>query len=159
MNNWRFLLGSFAVAASCLMGCNKSQTQQNGGGDGHAHAGHPEPKSLTEAMTLIKEARGELAAAYAAGDSKEADNAFHEIHHALEAMPKLIETSGMERYDATDAEAAVASLSTALEKVHPPHDGSKVDPATYEGAKADIDSAITALEGVVNKGSGGSVAE
>ncbi len=159
MNDWRFLLGSVAVAASCLLGCTKSQTQKGGEGDGHAHTGHAEPKSLTEAMTLIKEANTELAEAYAAGNSDEADHAFHEIHDALAAVKKLIATSGMERYDATDAEAAVTSLLTALEKVHPPHNGSQIDPATYEGAKAAIESAITALEGVVNKGTGETAAE
>lgn len=159
MNDWRLMLGSLAVAATCLLGCTKNQTEKTETGDGHAHE-HAEPKSLTEAMTLIKEANTELAAAYAEGNTEEADHAFHEIMDGIKAINKLIDTSGMERYDATDAQAAVTSLSTALEKVHPPHGSdAKIDPATYEGAKADIESAITALDEVINKGTGGTVAE
>ena len=159
MNNWQVLVGGIAIGVG-LLGCGKGQVEKVPAGDTHNHAAHAEPESLTEAVTLIKQSRDELAAAYADANRGEADAAFHEIISHVKAAKNLIDTSGMDRYEADDAVKACDSLLEALDPVHPPHDSAAtIDPADYEGAKEAIDTAITNLETAISQGTGGSVAE
>ncbi len=111
----------------------------------HAHeAGHVHAETYAEGVAQVVALRNEIRDAFAKGEGASADNAVHEVGHALEDMTALAEKASLSKDDQVAVATAVESLLDAFEKVDEKlHGGDGVD---YDKVATEIDAAFETLQ-------------
>jgi len=152
------ILGGVLACLPCLTGCGSSGTaapttsaaDHDDDHDHDAHGDHPDgtSASLAGAVSEVERLRGEIQAAFAAGQLEKADGPVHAIGHLLEDLPKLAATKSLSEADQQQVKRSVDALMNNFaaldERVHGGDSAGK----SFDEVAAQIESALTELKSI-----------
>jgi len=139
---------------SWLTGCGSSETAipattaESHDHDSHSDHAHGEPASLADAVTEVERLRGEIQAAFAAGDLDKADGPVHELGHLLEELPEVAAKESLAEADQQQIKQSVDALMDSFaaldERVHGGDSAGK----SYDEVASQIESALAELKSI-----------